>query len=342
MTTLLTCRHTYEQTLLDELQRAGMASGDDLLPGLVRVPVDVAAPPAYALQVLPHAELWHAPSIRALAQPLVARLKTALDGQTGTWDVHALVPGQLKGTPKPLLRRRADLVRDAVLEELKTTARWAMKRHQPGGRSLQTLGQFVLLDETHLWHSVAPVQPLMLGATWPATLPAGLADVADDDVAPASSYRKLVEALACLNVAPQPGDVCVDLGACPGGWTRVLLTHGAKVYAVDRAPLAPHLMADRRVSYVAGDAFAWRPPEPVTWLVSDIVAFPERVRELLATWLAPRLCRHFVVQMKFKGEPDWSALAAAQDVVAAAGYQLITRHFFNDKNELTLMGTLGG
>ena len=178
-------------------------------------------------------------------------------------------------------------------------------------------------------------------ATWPATLPAGLADVPDDDIAPASSYRKLVEAFACLDRAPQPGDACVDLGACPGGWTRVLLQHGADVTAVDRAPLAPHLMADPRVTFLPADAFAFRPPQPVAWLVSDVIAFPERVGELLAGWLPSQLCERFVVQIKFKGEPDWLAVEAAKWVATDAGYRVVARHFFNDKNELTLMGGRG-
>ena len=47
-------------------------------------------------------------------------------------------------------------------------------------------------------------------------------------------------------------------------------------------------------------------------MVSDIIAFPERVPELLQAWCGPKLCRRFVVQMKFKGEPDWAAMAEAR------------------------------
>lgn len=345
---LFTCRHTFEDTLCAELRRMAVpfSQAQTLAPGLVQLQLPSTWPlldanPAYALQVLANAEEVRGPSIRALAEPIADHLRTLLDGREGAWDLHALVPGQLKGNPKPPLRRRADLIRDAVLERLKVTARWALKRRVADGRKLDVLAQFVLLDETQLWFAVTPVTPLFDGATWPATLSAGLADVADDDIAPASSYRKLVEALACLDVAPQPGEMCVDLGACPGGWTRVLLTHGAHVTAVDRAPLAPHLMADARVTFLPADAFAWRPAQPVAWLVSDIIAFPERVRELLAAWLPERLCERFVVQVKFKGDPDWPAVDAAQEAAIDAGYHVLVRHFFNDKNELTLMGKRG-
>lgn len=343
--TLLTCRHTFEATLAAELARLGHAdvAVDVLAPGLVRL--DRAFPPsdlnpAYALQILPDATLVTAPSIRALAEALADRMRAALDHFPGTWDLHALVPGQLKGNPKPPMRRRADLIAEAVLQRLKETARWTLKRRVAGGRQLGILAQFVLVDEGQMWTSVAPVTVLGGGMCWPATLPAGLADVADDDSAPASSFRKLVEAFACVDGGPQPGQTCVDLGACPGGWTRVLLHHGATVTAVDRAPLDPALMAHPDVTFVQGDAFAWKPPAPVDWLVSDIVAFPERVSELLAAWLTGRHCKRFVVQMKFKGEPDWAALDAAKQVVAEGGGWVVARHFFNDKNELTLIGGL--
>ncbi len=345
---LFTCRHTFEPTLVAELRalQPDIARTRVLAPGLVRADLPPGTPPlscnpAYALQVLPEATELFAPSIRALAEPVADALRLALDGLDGTWDVHALVPGQLKGNPKPPMRRRADLIRDAVLERLRTTARWALKRRAAGGRQVAVLAQFLLLDEGQLWFAVGPVQPLAVGGTWPATLPAGLADVADDDVAPASSYRKLVEAFACLDRSPGAGELCVDLGACPGGWTRVLLQHGAHVTAVDRAPLAPHLLADPRVTFASADAFAWLPPAPVAWLVSDIIAFPERVGELLAAWLPQRLCANFVVQLKFKGEPDWPAVRAAIAVAQAANYHVLARHFFNDKNELTLMGRRG-
>jgi 23S rRNA (cytidine2498-2'-O)-methyltransferase len=42
----------------------------------------------------------------------------------------------------------------------------------------------------------------------------------------------------------------VDLGAAPGGWTRILRRRGLDVVAVDPGELAPSLAADRRVRHV--------------------------------------------------------------------------------------------
>jgi 23S rRNA (cytidine2498-2'-O)-methyltransferase len=50
----------------------------------------------------------------------------------------------------------------------------------------------------------------------------------------------------------------VDLGASPGGWTRILRQHGVEVWAVDPGDLDARLAADRRVHHVrttAGEFF---------------------------------------------------------------------------------------
>ena len=68
--------------------------------------------------------------------------------------------------------------------------------------------------------------------------------------------------------------------------------YGASVTAVDRSELHPEMMRDKGVSFVQGDAFTFSPldtangggGETVTWMVSDIIAEPHRVPELLETW----------------------------------------------------------
>ena len=83
--------------------------------------------------------------------------------------------------------------------------------------------------------------------------------------------RKLLESFLLMDAQPQPREVCVDLGACPGGWTAALRRQcGASVTAVDRQPLAPALMADESVNFVQGDAFSFEPGSGgADWMVSD-------------------------------------------------------------------------
>jgi len=47
--------------------------------------------------------------------------------------------------------------------------------------------------------------------------------------------------------------------------------------------------------------------------------------------------RRIVTTMKFKGDPDWGQLARSREVAANAGYSFRSKHFFNNKNEVTLM-----
>jgi len=44
----------------------------------------------------------------------------------------------------------------------------------------------------------------------------------------------------------------LDLGAAPGGWTKVLLENGLRVVAVDPVQLSPALQANKNVEYYNG------------------------------------------------------------------------------------------
>jgi len=205
----------------------------------------------------------------------------------------------------------------------------------------------LLLSPTTAALSLRECRAVAVGR-WPAAYAGGLAaDLAlarSDEIwtgaMPGSAYRKLLEALACAGaVGAVAGATCADLGASPGSWTAALLKLGAaRVSAVDRAPLAADVAADARVDFARGDAFAFAPP-PVDVLVSDVVAYPERVVALVEDWCGARRCRDLaVVTMKFRGDaPDFAALDAALRAAEDRGYAARAKHFFSNKNEATLM-----
>ncbi len=69
---------------------------------------------------------------------------------------------------------------------------------------------------------------------------------------------KLLEAFEVFGVTDFPVDgTALDLGAAPGGWTRMLREKGLKVFAVDPADLDPALMNDPLVRSVKGYAQPW-------------------------------------------------------------------------------------
>lgn len=331
------CRHGHEAPLLESLAAAGTPGRETPLPGLVVGSSDAPRDPVWALQVLPNVRRVHGASIRALADAVLEGLSGPLDAHDGPWVWHWLLPASLRGNPRPPMQRRAELLAAAVEERLRAVRRRAWRRRvEPDPRQPPAVvAQHLLLDAETVLQSVTPTAALAVGSCWPSPLPAGHADVPDDPAAPASSYRKLEEGFALLGQWPRDGEHAVDLGASPGGWTRVLRRYGATVTAVDRSPLADDLMADPGVEVVLGDAFRFEPPQPLDWLVSDIVAYPERIVALLGS-LAALAPAQGVVQMKFQGAVDWAAIDAGLAAAAGQGYAARARHVFNDKNEVTI------
>lgn len=187
------------------------------------------------------------------------------------------------------------------------------------------LGSFTWLDEGRV----------LAAARCSSPFPNGEAVFVEDRRGPPSrAYLKLWEALTLAGVMPQPGETCVDLGACPGGWTWVLASTGARVISVDKAPLAPDVAAMPNVEYRQGSAFGIEPEEigPVDWLCSDVICYPERLLRLVERWLASGLARNFICTVKFQGETDHATAAA---FAAVPGSRLL--HLANNKHELTWM-----
>lgn len=187
------------------------------------------------------------------------------------------------------------------------------------------LGSFTWMDEGRLLAAARCSSPFPNGEA---------AFVEDRRTPPSRAYLKLWEALTLAGTMPKPGETCVDLGACPGGWTWVLASTGARVISVDKAPLAPGVAAMPNVEFRQGSAFAIAPEEigPVDWLCSDVICYPERLLRLVERWLASGLARNFVFTVKFQGETDHATAAA---FAAIPGSRLL--HLAHNKHELTWM-----
>ncbi|HLK90018.1 MAG TPA: 23S rRNA (cytidine(2498)-2'-O)-methyltransferase RlmM, partial [Polyangia bacterium] len=117
-----------------------------------------------------------------------------------------------------------------------------------------------------------------------------------------------------------------------------LVKRGARVVAVDRAPLEPPLGRHPQVASVIGNAFNYAPPAPVDWLVCDVVCEPPRSLALVERWLTQGLCRNLVVTVKFKGRAGYGVLAelpALFDKVRPAFARV--KQLAHNKNEVTVM-----
>lgn len=156
--------------------------------------------------------------------------------------------------------------------------------------------------------------------------------VEDRDGPPSRAYLKLWDAFTVLGKRPQPGECCLDLGACPGGWTWVLQQLGARVLSVDKAPLDEKIARLPRVEYRSESAFGLDPKTvgQVDWLFSDIICYPERLLTLVQKWLAAGTVRRFVCTIKFQGETDFETV---KKFAAIPGSQIL--HLNHNKHELT-------
>jgi 23S rRNA (cytidine2498-2'-O)-methyltransferase len=163
--------------------------------------------------------------------------------------------------------------------------------------------------------------------------PNGEVSFVEDRAAPPSrAYLKLWELFTLTGEKPHPGELCLDLGSSPGGWTWVLQSLGARVISVDKAPLDPRVAALPGVTMRRESAFALEPRKVggIDWLFSDVVCYPRRLLALVERWLAAGKCRRFVCTLKFQGPTDHET---ARSFAAIPGSRLL--HLHHNKHELT-------
>jgi len=185
------------------------------------------------------------------------------------------------------------------------------------------LGSFTLLEEGGLLAAPHCSSPFPNGE---------LHFVEDKQTPPNRAYLKLWDVFTRLGVSPQSGETCLDLGACPGGWSWVMACCGADVISVDKAPLDPRIAAMPNITPRQESAFGLEPSSigAVDWLFSDIICYPARLLNLVNRWRDSGLVRNFVCTLKFQGETDHQTAAA---FAAIPGSQLI--HLYHNKHELT-------
>jgi 23S rRNA (cytidine2498-2'-O)-methyltransferase len=170
--------------------------------------------------------------------------------------------------------------------------------------------------------------------------------MADDPLAPSRSYLKVEEAYTVLGREPASGELVVDLGAAPGGWSYSAAKRGARVLALDNGPLKGGALEHPLIEHRRADAYGYRPEpgERVDWMFCDLVDDPHEVlRRIVAPWLEGRWCRRFVVILKF-GRVDPLALLrevrAPGSVFSRFAPGTRVRHLFHDREEFTLVGEL--
>eukprot|EP01112_Ceratiomyxa_fruticulosa_P010725 TRINITY_DN2848_c0_g2_i2.p1 TRINITY_DN2848_c0_g2~~TRINITY_DN2848_c0_g2_i2.p1 ORF type:complete len:510 (-),score=113.97 TRINITY_DN2848_c0_g2_i2:269-1798(-) len=168
---------------------------------------------------------------------------------------------------------------------------------------------------------------------------------------PSSAYAKLAEVQVRMGRYIQAGDVCVDFGACPGGWSWLALKQGAKVVAVDWTPLAANLMKHPSLKFHHGDAMEFSTEKlstlidsptkgdfVVDWILSDIAALPNKALLLIEKWVKTRKCKNFCFTLKFVGSESYGILGMVKDAMISVPCQYYLHQLNANGNELTIYG----
>jgi len=186
----------------------------------------------------------------------------------------------------------------------------------PSAPPRATIGGWTLVDEHTIIAATQRSCPFPLGE---------VNFVENHTEPPSRAYLKLWELFSRIKVWPRTGERCIDLGASPGGWTWVLQGLGARVVAVDKAPLAPRVA--KLVECRQESAFGLK-PEKTDWLFSDVICEPARLLKLVERWLP--VASNIVCTLKFKGVTDH---ATARKFAEIPGSQLL--HLHHNRHELT-------
>jgi 23S rRNA (cytidine2498-2'-O)-methyltransferase len=154
------------------------------------------------------------------------------------------------------------------------------------------------------------------------------------------SEFKLEELFRTTDLRPPRGGLALDLGASPGGWTRILRGYGLDVVAVDPADLDPRLRGDSHVRHVRATAAPFLAETKDRF---DIVVNDMRMDPAMSVGLMVQAARHLkpggLMILTLKLSPRGAvrtvrqALARLDDVVDVA----LVRQLHHNRDEVTVV-----
>ncbi len=320
---LWTCRAGFEPHLYEELAWAG-AEPRLLGEALVESEGQQGLAPAFARQGSRVVASFQQESLESLATA-VAQAVAALP-PSAPLVLQAFTPDTPQGNA---LAAQAEALREAV------------RGLVPAGRLLEDVDRAREAGARLVSLCVAPgvtVLGVVQAREALSLAPGGRRRMKRAGESPSRAAMKLEEALDGLPFEPARGDVCVDLGAAPGGWTQRLVARGARVIAVDPARLMPELASNPRVRHVQESAFAFAPEEPVDWLFCDMAWRPLEVAQLLAKWGRRGWASHLVANIKLPMKDKNPILLRVRHTLTEDGgwKGLTVRQLYHDRDEVTV------
>jgi 23S rRNA (cytidine2498-2'-O)-methyltransferase len=157
--------------------------------------------------------------------------------------------------------------------------------------------------------------------------------------------HKLSEAIEAFSLELPKGGEALDLGAAPGGWSKVLLSHGMRVTAVDPASLAPELSG--KVAHFAGLAqdfakteLSKQAPARFSVIVNDMRLDVAESAQVMVS-LAPLVMEGGLVIMTFKlpQKGKTAAIKKGMAIMEQAYARQNARQLFHNRSEITAVFT---
>ena len=318
------CRQGAEHDVCEELALYRV-QGEAIQPALVRSSTQPKQEVllTFVRQGIPVATVLP-PEPRAIAQAALSRIKRPVV-------VHVFAPDSDAGNT---LSARAEALKSALVEVLRGAG---VDILSDGEAAVQAGGQIVqacFLSSDQVAVGVIPAIKAQ------SLFPGGRQRFRKPKDAPSRSARKLEEALAWCGHTPAPGEVCVDLGAAPGGWSQVLVDRRCHVVAIDPGRLAPEIA--RRVEHLRMNAFSFAPEIPADWAVCDMAYRPLEVAALLARWGRHRWAQFLIANFKLPMKKRVEMVGRIREILATGGWTGIKmRQLYHDREEVTVFAWRG-
>ncbi|MCS6872521.1 MAG: SAM-dependent methyltransferase [Anaerolineae bacterium] len=335
--TVLTCNPAFEDLALREVRQA--VSSDvpvrALAEGVLLLDVPFAAlaatwrakPPIFVRHICPAAVQLTLPRLaepeallvllqNACVQSVVPHVAPALPFSVQTRVLSAAVP--LK--PFDVNNALAALVTDAPLDIRQPQQVISAAIGQVGEAATAWLGLSSVTDNLSDWAG-------------------GARRFAHEQGQISRSEFKLLEAIEVFRVQVPARGYALDLGAAPGGWTRVLREHGMYVTAVDPAALHARLLRDSGVRYrrTTAQAFLRTATDSYDLIVNDMrLDARDSARLMVAYAKLLRADGTALMSLKLPESGRLDVLERAFQILEGA-YELIgARQLFHNRSEITV------
>ncbi|MGH2560415.1 MAG: SAM-dependent methyltransferase, partial [Thermomicrobiales bacterium] len=176
-----------------------------------------------------------------------------------------------------------------------------------------------------------------------ADWPGGRVRLARDDGQVSRAEFKLEELFKLVDLAIPSGGTAVDLGASPGGWTRIVRQRGMTVWAVDPGDLDPRVASDPGVHHVRTTAGPFLATIDRTF---DLVLNDMRMTPALSCALMLDAAKHLspgglaIVTLKITPHDARGIVRESLRTLDRAYEIVLARQLYHNRNEVTVVARL--